>query len=309
MVSMHMHGGGLMLTCTRLMAHDHADKAKEILVKYHGDGNPDSLVVALEMEEMLEVIRMDGSDKRFWDFRELFNTPSARYRTFLVTCIAWFGQLDLPPTSYYFPLMAKTAGIASVQTQLLLNALQTPIMMVAALCGLYWVGRLGRRKLLIASSTGMSASVAVITACTANQAGKPAVGATGVAFLYVFLVVFAFAWTPMQSLYPSEVLAFNTRAKGLAYMNFMVNAVNVLNTYVPPIAIANSGWKYYILYIVWDAFGVVIIYFFFVETKGRSLEELDYLFESPSPVKESLKLRTAAVLDNGNVKLVDEAYG
>jgi hypothetical protein len=40
----------------------------------------------------------------------------------------------------------------------------------------------------------MSASVAIITACTANQAGKPAVGATGVAFLYVFLVVFAFAW-------------------------------------------------------------------------------------------------------------------
>jgi len=40
----------------------------------------------------------------------------------------------------------------------------------------------------------MSASVAIITACTANQAGNPAVGGTGVAFLYVFLVVFAFAW-------------------------------------------------------------------------------------------------------------------
>lgn len=142
----------------------------------------------------MEVIQMDGSDKRFWDFRELFNTRSARYRTFLVTCIAWFGELDLPPTSYYFPLMAKTAGITSVQTQLLLNALQTPIMMVAALCGLRFVEKLGRRKVLMASSTGMSASVAVITACTARQAGHPAVGATGVAFLYVFLVVFAFAW-------------------------------------------------------------------------------------------------------------------
>jgi hypothetical protein len=37
----------------------------------------------------------------------------------------------------------------------------------------------------------------------------------------------------MQSLYPSEVLAFSTRAKGLAYLNFMKNAVKVLNTYVP----------------------------------------------------------------------------
>lgn len=111
-----------------------------------------------------------------------------------MTCIAWFGQLDLPPTSYYFPLMAKTAGITSVHTQLLLNALQTPIMMIAALCGLRFVEKLGRRKTLMVSSAGMSASVAVITACTANQAGKPAVGGTGVAFLYVFLVVFAFEW-------------------------------------------------------------------------------------------------------------------
>ena len=142
----------------------------------------------------MEVISITGSDKRFWDFAPLFSSPSARYRTFLVTCIAWFGQLDLPPTSYYFPLMAKTAGITSVQTQLLLNALQTPIMMVAALCGLRFVEKIGRRKLLMFSSAGMSASVIVITACTANQEGKPAVGGTGVAFLYVFLVVFAFAW-------------------------------------------------------------------------------------------------------------------
>ncbi|KEF59366.1 uncharacterized protein A1O9_04210 [Exophiala aquamarina CBS 119918] len=274
-----------------LLAHDRLEEARAILVKYHGDGNPDSLVVTVELEEMLEVIQLDGSDKRFWDFRELFNTRAARYRTFLVTCIAWFGELDLPPTSYYFPLMAKTAGITSVQTQLLLNALQTPIMMVAALCGLRFVEKLGRRKVLMASSAGMSASVAVITACTARQAGKPAVGATGVAFLYVFLVVFAFAWTPMQSLYPSEVLAFSTRAKGLAYLNFMNNAVKVLNTYVPPVAIANSGYKFYILYIIWDAFGVIVIYFFFVETRGRSLEELEELFKAKNPRKESTRRR------------------
>ncbi|KAJ9616676.1 hypothetical protein H2200_000395 [Cladophialophora chaetospira] len=285
-----------------LLAHDRLEEAKAILVKYHGDGNPNSIVVRVELEEMLEVIRQDGSDKRFWDFRELFNSPAARYRTFLVTCIAWFGQLDLPPTSYYFPLMAKTAGITSVHTQLLLNALQTPIMMVAALCGLRFVEKLGRRKVLMVSSAGMSASVAIITACTANQAGKPAVGGTGVAFLYVFLVVFAFAWTPMQSLYPAEVLTYTARAKGMAYLNFMCNCVNVLNTYVPPVAIANSGWKFYILYVVWDAFGVLVIYLTFVETRGRSLEELDELFESKNPKKASLEYRDVVVRSDGTVK-------
>lgn len=58
----------------RLLAHDRVEEAQAILVELHGDGKPDSVVVQVELEEMMEVIRMDGSDKGFWDFRELFNT-------------------------------------------------------------------------------------------------------------------------------------------------------------------------------------------------------------------------------------------
>ncbi|KAI0630724.1 general substrate transporter [Trametes polyzona] len=273
------------------------DKAREILVRYHGDGDPNSAIVALELEEMQEVISADGADKRWWDFRALFNSRSARYRTFLIACIAFFGQWDLPPTSYYFPLMAKTAGITSERTQLLLNALQTPIMMAAALTGLRWQDRIGRRKLLIASSMGMSISVAMITACTAQQEGRPVVGGVGIAFVYVFLVVFAFAWTPAQSLYPTEVLAYNTRAKGLAFMNLLVNIANVFNTYVPPVAITRASWRFYIFYILWDALGALVIYLTFVETKGRNLEEIDHIFEAESPKKASLQAQAGRALD------------
>ncbi|KAJ5805066.1 hypothetical protein N7474_010953 [Penicillium riverlandense] len=261
-------------------------EARAVLVQYHGDGNPDALVANLELQEMLEVIEQDGSDKRWWDFRSLFNTRAARYRTFLVTCISWFGELDLPPTSYYFPLMVKTAGITNVSTQLLLNAIQTVVMAIAALCGLKMIHKTGRRQLLIWCSVGMTISMAVITACTAKQAGKPA--------------------TPMQTLYPAEVLAYNSRAKGMAYLAFMNNAVKVMNTYVPPIAIANSGWRYYILYVVWDAFGIVVIYFFFVETKGWSLEEIEDLFNSKNPVKASLEKKKISVAGDGTIINVDK---
>lgn len=39
----------------------------------------------------------------------------------------------------------------------------------------------------------------------------------------------------------------------------------------------------------WDLFEFVFIYFFYVETKGRSLEELDVIFEAPNPRKASTK--------------------
>lgn len=50
-----------------LMANGREDEAIELLVKYHGNGDPRSKLVALEVEEMRAGIRQDGADKRWWD--------------------------------------------------------------------------------------------------------------------------------------------------------------------------------------------------------------------------------------------------
>ncbi|TFK50630.1 general substrate transporter [Heliocybe sulcata] len=270
------------------------EKAKQILIKYHGDGNSSSPVVAFELDDMARYISAEGSDKRWWDVRELFNSRSALYRSYLIVCIAFFGQLILPPTSYYLPLMVKTAGITNIRTQLLLNALQTPIMMVAALSGLRWTDRWGRRKLLLPGSVGMSVSVAIMTACTAQQAKNPAIGVVGIAFLFIVLVIYAFTWIPAMALYPTEVLSFTTRAKGLAMLNLLCNIANIFNTYVPPPAIASAGWRFYIFYTLWDLLGAAAVYFTFVETKGRNLEEIEEIFRHRNPKKASLEKRKMA---------------
>jgi hypothetical protein len=43
-------------------------------------------------------------------------------------------------------------------------------------------------------------------------------------------LVFAFFWTPLQALYPVEVLTFANRAKGFAYYGFLNNAIKIFNT-------------------------------------------------------------------------------
>jgi hypothetical protein len=106
----------------------------------------------------------------------------------------------------------KTVGITSVSTQLLLNAIQTPVMAISALCGLNTIHKFGRRKLLMFSSAGMTVSISIITACTAQQAGHPAVGATGIAFLYVFLVMFAFAWVCFSKLNTCDIFHHSMHA-------------------------------------------------------------------------------------------------
>lgn len=50
-----------------LMANGHEEEAVDFLVRYHGNGDPNSRLVLLEVEEMKEHIRRDGIDKRDFD--------------------------------------------------------------------------------------------------------------------------------------------------------------------------------------------------------------------------------------------------
>ena len=46
-----------------------------------------------------------------------------------------------------------------------------------------------------------------------------------------------------------------------------------------PIAIDAIGWKLYMINGGWDVLIIVLVAVFWVETKGRTLEELDSLFD------------------------------
>jgi hypothetical protein len=77
---------------------------------------------------------------------------------------------------------------------------------------------------------------------------------------------------------------------------------------VAPIALKNIGYWFYVFFVFWDLLEFAIIYLFFVETKGRTLEELQEVFEAPNPRKASTaktRIRRARVQDEeGNNKEV-----
>jgi hypothetical protein len=150
--------------------------------------------------------------------------------------------------------------------------------------------------MLIGSSTICSFCVLMIIICSALQTQHPSLGLVGISFVYVFLADSAAVWTPCQALYPAEVLSYSARKKGLAMSGlWLLNIVSCVNTYAAPVGITNSGWKFYILYLVIDALGVLVIYFTFVETKGRTLEGIDEIFEGGWAVRRSLRRREVVI--------------
>jgi len=66
------------------MSQDRHEEALQVLTEYHGEGDRESPFVQLEYREMLQDISITGADKRWWDYRELFNSRETRYRSLMV---------------------------------------------------------------------------------------------------------------------------------------------------------------------------------------------------------------------------------
>lgn len=75
-----------------LYVNNKQEQAKQMLTKFHGEGNPDSEWVKLQLNEYEELLEMDGADKRWWDYRALFKNRSTCYRLFCNVSITVFGQ-------------------------------------------------------------------------------------------------------------------------------------------------------------------------------------------------------------------------
>lgn len=280
-----------------LMAHNRVEEAERVLAELHGEGSIESAAVKLQMAEMTVRIDKEASDKRWWDYRELFNTRSARRRMICVAGMSWFGQYSGNAlVSYYFPIIVEQTGIENEHTQLLLNALNPVVSWFAAILGALLLDRVGRRPFLLSGVIGMAACLAVVTGCTklsVDNENKPA-GNAGIFFIYLFSVIFSFCLVPLLPFYIAETLPTQTRAKGTAFGNVVSSAASILGQYTSAVAIAKIGYYYYLVFIGWDLIEATIIYFFFVETKNRTLEEIDECFEAPHPVEHSLKKRSTA---------------
>lgn len=204
-----------------LYVHNKQESAINMLTKWHGYGNRESAWVKLQLNEYEEHLELDGSvssmlggiprfqsltiaqDKRFWDYRSLFNKKSSIYRLSANICFSIFAQwAGNGPLSYFLPAVLDTAGYTASITQANILLGYACFQFVFALVGARFVDRIGRRPLMLGSMAGCCLVWVAVTASTGiyahsgNTNGDAA--KSTVAWIFIFGAVYSFGITPLQ---------------------------------------------------------------------------------------------------------------
>ncbi|KAK1757738.1 general substrate transporter [Echria macrotheca] len=290
-----------------LMANGREEEAMAFLVKYHGNNDPNSRLVRLEIDEMREGIKVDGIDKRWWDYRPLILTHNGRWRMLQVLMISIFGQFSGNGLGYFNTVIFRQLGVESVPQQLGYNVLNSCLSAIGALTAVTLTDRMPRRKVLITGTFMCAVALATNAGLSTTMSKMPkdaidlSYGKGALASYFLFNVIFSFTYTPLQGVIPTEALETTMRAKGLAASGIIVSAMSFINLYAGPIALERIQQNYVWVFVGWDLVETLCWYLFGVESQGRTLEQLEWVYDQTYPVKASLKVDKIVLAADGTV--------
>ncbi|KAJ4298141.1 hypothetical protein N0V90_006040 [Kalmusia sp. IMI 367209] len=258
------------------------DEARKMLLYYHAEGREDDQLVEMELRQIGAALQLEKESKTL-SWGTMLKSRANRKRFGICISVAlltlWNGQGVI---SYYFSPILTRIGITGTNQQTGINGGMQIWNFLCALLGAYLVERIGRRPLWLASFIGMIAANIPLTISSARYAANESKGAAyaTVVFLFLYNAAFNIACNPLLYSYTTELLPYTIRTRGLGLQILISQAALTVNQYVNPIALEHIGFWYFVFYLGMLILGLVVIYLFFPETKGHTLEELGQLFEA-----------------------------
>lgn len=190
---------------------------------------------------------------------------------------------------YYAPTILKgfsssTTDIAMLQT-ILIGAVNLTFTVVA----IYTVDKFGRKPLMMLGAAAMAISMIAI----GTAAYLDAIGGYLLVFMLLYIAAFALSLGPVTWVLLSEMFPNSVRAKALSIAVFAQWFANFLVSQTFPMMNAKTSYIYqefnggfpFWLYGAMAIFTVFFVYRWIPETKGKSLEQLEKLWETEPEVK------------------------
>ncbi|OQV02845.1 hypothetical protein CLAIMM_07970 [Cladophialophora immunda] len=210
---------------------------------------------------------------------------------------------------YYQTILFKSLGINSHMILALASIYGTLAFTSNVLTTKFLTDQWGRRKMILAGLAGIVV-IEIYAAVmqrefqnTDNKVGK----GFAVLGIYLFVVTYYGLLNSTTWLYGSEVLPVALRSKvmGLAAASHFI--VNVGITEAGPSAFANIKENYYYVFVGCSFFFLIVAYFYFPETKMKTLEEIAAAFGDKVVLltENDLAVENAVMEDKGGAMQVE----
>ncbi|OAV91415.1 hypothetical protein PTTG_05679 [Puccinia triticina 1-1 BBBD Race 1] len=243
-----------------LFFHDRSAEAMEVLLRLEQpDIDSEDPELQANFKEIEATVSYEKSIQ-IKGYRELFrNDGSSSRRRLLIACsVQFFQQLGgINGIIYYANFIFSSSLGFSANTASLVS-------------GFYSPGFL--------SPLSFHVLAGVVKQIEEKPSDSFVYGVVATVFCFLYLGAFTTGFQATVWVYPPEILPIRIRGKGTALATACNWIINFAVVQVFPPAVNKIGWKTYLIFMCFNFSFAPIMYIFYPETKGKSLEEIDLLF-------------------------------
>ncbi|WP_298366363.1 D-xylose transporter XylE [uncultured Lutibacter sp.] len=253
---------------------------------------PRSLVLKSQPEKALDVlIKVNGLEEGKKILAEIQNTVvshSGKLFSFGITVIvigvllSVFQQfVGINVVLYYAPEIFKSMG-SGTDAALLQTIIVGAVNLLFTVLAIMTVDKFGRKPLMIIGALGMAFAMFALGTTFFMES----VGMGALIFMLIYVASFAMSWGPVCWVLLSEIFPNKIRGRALAVAvaaqwisNYLVSWTFPMmdkNTYL--LETFNHGFAYWI-YGVMGVLATILVWKFVPETKGKTLEEMEKIWE------------------------------
>ncbi|KAL5358605.1 hypothetical protein BJX96DRAFT_163863 [Aspergillus floccosus] len=271
--------------------HGRVDSARRTMSKLYGVPENHRVIIQ-EIEEIQQQLDAE-SEQQVW--HEFLTAPRMFYRIVLGMVLQSLQQLTGANYFFYYgTTIFQGAGISnSFITQVILGAINFG----TTFGGLYVVENFGRRKSLIFGAGFMFvcfmifASIGHFLLDVNNPENTPGPGKGMIVVACFFITAYAMTWGPMIWAIAAELFPSKYRAKGMALATASNWLWNFLIGFFTPFITGDIDFAYGYVFAGCLFAAALVVYFCVIEGKGRTLEELDWMYVNKVKPWESSKFQ------------------
>lgn len=167
----------------------------------------------------------------------------------------------------------------------------------------------GRKPTLFYTALIMAVLFIIVTIVN-NTTPKPqssptSAGIATVALIFLTNSVYQFGWGPLPWPYTTEIFPSRIREIGSSVSVSSQWLFNFLFSLVTPYMQASWGSYIFLFYAALDVIIAVIVWFFVKETRGRSLEEMETIFNSKAAFDVKVVRHEAVDIETDNISALE----